>query len=125
MCRYPRTCRPKRFYRYNRSGDTEAYRTAAPITGEAMNVPTVLVVDNDQENLDLVEQALAGEGYKIHRVRSGPDAIGLMMSTRIDVVILDLDMPEMNGNELLLKGRWLASQQILTGSFSFLKVRAK
>ena len=90
-----------RHYIHDRPSDAEAYRTMTPIAGEAMNVPTVLVVDNDQENLDLVEQALAGEDYKIHRVRSGPDAIGLMMSTRIDMVILDLDMPEMNGIAVL------------------------
>ena len=66
-----------------------------------MSVPTVLVVDNHEENLDLVEQSLTGEDCKVHRVRSGPDAIGLMMSTRIDMVILNLDMPEMNGIAVL------------------------
>jgi two-component system, chemotaxis family, chemotaxis protein CheY len=70
--------------------------------GEAgMSVPTVLAVDDHDETLDLIEGALAGHGYKFFRARSGPDAIGLLMSTRIDVVILDLDMPEMNGIAVL------------------------
>ena len=66
-----------------------------------MSTPTILVVDDHEENIALVEDALAGRGYKIYRARSGPDAVGLMMSTRIDVVLLDLDMPEMNGIAVL------------------------
>jgi CheY-like chemotaxis protein len=66
-----------------------------------MNVPTILAVDDHEQNLDLIEEALAGQDFKIYRARSGPDAIGLMMSTRIDVVLLDLDMPEMNGIAVL------------------------
>ena len=66
-----------------------------------MSVPTVLVVDDCEESLDLVEHALSGEEYKIYRARSGPDAIGLMMSTRIDMVVLDLDLPEMTGIAVL------------------------
>lgn len=69
--------------------------------GVMMNLPTILVVDDHDENLNLVEEALAGQEYKIYRARNGPDAIGLMMSTRIDVVLLDLDMPEMNGIAVL------------------------
>ncbi len=66
-----------------------------------MSVLTILAVDDHEDNLDLIEEALAGEGYKVYRARSGPDAIGLMMSTRIDMVLLDLDMPEMNGIAVL------------------------
>lgn len=66
-----------------------------------MSTPTILVVDEHEENIALVEDALAGQGYKLYRAHSGPDAIGLMMSTRIDMVLLDLDMPEMNGIAVL------------------------
>lgn len=66
-----------------------------------MRVPTVLIVDDCEEDLDLVEQALGDEEYKIYRARSGPDAIGLMMSTRIEMVLLDLDLPEMSGIAVL------------------------
>lgn len=66
-----------------------------------MSVPTILAVDDHEEDLDLIEDALGGEGYKLYRARCGPDAIGLMMSTRIDLVLLDLDMPEMNGIAVL------------------------
>ncbi|NLE59785.1 MAG: response regulator [Planctomycetes bacterium] len=64
-------------------------------------MPTILIVDDCEEDLDLVEHALGGEEYKIYRARSGPDAIGLMMSTRIDMVVLDLDLPEMSGIAVL------------------------
>jgi len=66
-----------------------------------MSTPTILVVDDHEENHALIEDALADQGYKIYRARSGPDAIGLMMSTRVDVVLLDLGMPEMNGIAVL------------------------
>jgi CheY-like chemotaxis protein len=69
--------------------------------GEGMRAPIVLAVDDHDETLDLIERALAGQCQKFFRARSGPDAIGLLMSTRIDVVVLDLDMPEMTGIAVL------------------------
>jgi two-component system chemotaxis response regulator CheY len=72
-----------------------------------MSAPRVLAVDDHDENLDLVEAALAGRGYKLFRARSGADALGLMMSTRIDLVLLDLEMPEMTGIAVLEVMRYI------------------
>ena len=85
----------------------------------------ILIVDDTPANLSLLANMLNDKGCRIRPVPSGKLALKVIENEAPDLILLDINMPEMNGNELLLKGRWLASQQILTGSFSFLKVRAK
>jgi CheY-like chemotaxis protein len=58
---------------------------------------TVLVVDDNEDNIDLLEDSLGSCGFRVHVARSGVDAMSLLMSHRVDVVLLDLMMPDMNG----------------------------
>lgn len=58
---------------------------------------TVLVVDDNEDNIDLLQDSLGTHGFRVHIARSGVDAMSLLMSHRVDVVLLDLMMPDMNG----------------------------
>jgi CheY-like chemotaxis protein len=66
-----------------------------------MDVRTVLAVDDNEDNLDLIEDALCEEGFTVIRARSGPDAISQLMSRQVDLVVLDIMMPDMNGFAVL------------------------
>ncbi len=66
-----------------------------------MEIRTVLAVDDNEDNLDLIEEALSGAEFTVIRARSGPDAISLLMSRQVDVVLLDIMMPDMNGFAVL------------------------
>lgn len=66
-----------------------------------MPAPTVLVVDDDPDALDLVEDALADAEVRTLRANSGPEAFAVLMSAPVDVVVLDIGMPDMNGYALL------------------------
>lgn len=68
---------------------------------------TVLAVDDNEDNLDLIDDALAGIGAKVTRARSGPDAISHLMSEPFDVVLLDIMMPDMNGFAVLEMVRFI------------------
>ena len=57
----------------------------------------VLVVDDNDENLMLVGQLLRLEGATAQVVRSGPAAIALARQQKFDVVLMDLQMPGMDG----------------------------
>jgi diguanylate cyclase (GGDEF)-like protein len=73
------------------------------MSNEKMNV---LVVDDRPENLLVVESVLEGLDLHIFKVTSGNDALALMLDHEFGLVILDIQMPEMNGFEVadLMKG---------------------
>jgi len=66
-----------------------------------MEQRTVLAVDDNEDNLDLIEDVLSVEGITVVRACSGPDAMSLLMSRQIDLVVLDIMMPDMNGFAVL------------------------
>lgn len=63
----------------------------------------VLVVDDDRNTLDLVSSILRSAGYTPHAAPSGKDAFQLLSAVRMDAILLDLIMPEMDGFEILRK----------------------
>lgn len=63
--------------------------------------PEILVVDDDLQALDLVEEILVPEGYKVIKASSGKEGVKLAKGRKPDLMILDLLMPEMTGFEVL------------------------
>lgn len=70
-----------------------------------MSQQTILVVDDEQEIRDLVAIYLRNEGYKIELANTGLQAIKVMHEKQIDMVILDIMMPEVNGIDACIKIR--------------------
>ena len=64
-----------------------------------MTTRTVLVVDNEPFNLDLVQTILARGGFDVITAASGPESIDLVRERRPDLVLMDLQLPEMDGLE--------------------------
>jgi two-component system, NtrC family, response regulator PilR len=62
---------------------------------------TILIVDDDAMVRNVIEQLLQRKGYKIKGVSSGREAIEYLKANRVDLVVSDIIMPEMNGYELL------------------------
>ncbi|MFJ8822510.1 two-component system response regulator [Streptomyces sp. NPDC102467] len=58
---------------------------------------TVLLVDNHEESLFALEGALAPLGCPTARAQSGDEALKAVLRGRIDLIILDVVMPEMTG----------------------------
>jgi len=67
--------------------------------------PTVAVVDDDRDILDLVETMLEMEGHQVITFDSGPAALEALRARSPDIFILDIKMPEMDGIELLRRLR--------------------
>jgi len=61
---------------------------------------TILIVDDDPTNRELLEAVLQAEGYAVIAVAGAPAALEVLARTRPDVVLLDVMMPEMDGMEL-------------------------
>jgi two-component system OmpR family response regulator len=73
-----------------------------------MAAPRILVADDDEAVCDTVEDALHLAGYLTMRARDGQMALDRIRSDRPDLVILDVNMPKMDGFEVLRKMRSLS-----------------
>lgn len=62
---------------------------------------TILVVDDDPEIVRLLSKILLNEGYKVVDAQNGQEALRKIEKGGIDMVILDLIMPEVGGIETL------------------------
>lgn len=67
--------------------------------------PAVLVVDDDPRMLTLTQRVLGLEGFKTIPAASGEDALKAFESEKIDMVLLDIMMPGMDGYEVLRRIR--------------------
>lgn len=67
---------------------------------------TILIVDDDVCIGDMLEEVLTREGYGVQRAYSGTEAMLLLAGRRPDLVLLDLMLPGLDGEEILpeLKG---------------------
>ncbi|WP_028043225.1 VanR-ABDEGLN family response regulator transcription factor [Candidatus Stoquefichus massiliensis] len=57
----------------------------------------VLVVDDEKEIADLVELYLKNDGYTVYKFYNGNDALKCVDSTEIDLAILDIMLPDIDG----------------------------
>ena len=63
---------------------------------------TILVVDDSRMILEAAKYVLGGE-YRVVTVMNGPEALTYLESEKCDVILLDINMPEMDGFELLAR----------------------
>ena len=61
----------------------------------------LLVVDDEQGMRDMLSLELSGQGYQVATARNGLEALECVRGKKIDLVITDFKMPEMDGMELL------------------------
>ncbi len=62
-----------------------------------MNQPSILVIDDQPYNFDVIEALLPNQLYELHYASSGQDAIDFLDVFKPDVILLDLMMPELDG----------------------------
>lgn len=62
---------------------------------------TILIIDDDAAIGDLEQEVLEREGYAVQRAYSGTEALLLLKEHRPDLVLLDLMLPGLSGEEVL------------------------
>ncbi|MGC8704949.1 MAG: response regulator [Athalassotoga sp.] len=65
----------------------------------------ILVVEDEEPVRMLIKEELEDEGYKVSAVKNGKEALGFISSQDVDLVTLDIEMPDMNGLEVAGKIR--------------------
>jgi len=79
----------------------------------------ILVTDDDEDLRFIITRTLEREGYVVHAVASGPEAIEALKSQKFDLALVDIKMPEMGGRETVKEIRKLDPQLpvlLVTGS---------
>lgn len=65
----------------------------------------IIVVDDEKEIADLVELYLKNEGFNVYKFYSGREALDCIQANRLDMAILDVMLPDMDGFSLCKKIR--------------------
>ena len=61
----------------------------------------ILVIDDDSQVRDLLRDFLSGEGYEVYLASNGIGGLSKVKSKKPDMVLIDINMPEMDGLEVL------------------------
>lgn len=64
-------------------------------------MPNILIIDDDAHINDIVSKALQSEGYSVSSAYSGTEALLLLSHSKPNLVLLDLMLPGLSGEELL------------------------
>ena len=60
----------------------------------------ILVVDDEEINLDLIEEIITDDDIKTYKAKSGIEALKLSIKREYAAIIIDVNMPLMDGYEL-------------------------
>ena len=64
---------------------------------------TLLVIDDVEENCEILKRRLEKNGYKVETAMDGQEGLMILARESIQMILLDLDMPVMNGFTFLEK----------------------
>ena len=65
------------------------------------HLKTILIIDDDLHIGNALEETLTSEGYRVSRAYSGTEAIFVLSQAKPDLVLLDLMLPGLSGEEVL------------------------
>lgn len=79
----------------------QSFRDHSIHCAEVIILKTILIVDDDVYIGDMLEELLTKENYAVGRAYSGTEALMYLSSRRPDLILLDLMLPGLSGEELL------------------------
>ena len=77
---------------------------------ESLNPKTVLIVEDNELNMKLFNDLVETRGHRIVQTRSGIEAVDLARKHRPDLILMDIQLPEVSGLEVT---QWLKDDEDL------------
>lgn len=68
-----------------------------------MNPPSILIVDDEPNNFDVIETLLSIQGYQLYYASNGQEALSVLDTVNPDLILLDVMMPGLNGIDVCKK----------------------
>jgi two-component system cell cycle response regulator len=72
---------------------------------DRVNLPSILVVDDDEKDIQLIQACLQGEAYRVKEARSGEETLSRVLKEKIDLILLDILLPGVDGFEVVRRIR--------------------
>jgi two-component system, cell cycle response regulator DivK len=89
----------------------ESTRATAGRRGDALQMSkTVMIVEDNELNMKLFHDLLDAHGYRTLQTRSGLDALQLARTHRPNLILMDIQLPEVSGLEVT---KWLKDDEEL------------
>lgn len=85
---------------------------------------SILIIDDDPYIVNLLENYLKRDGYQVFISFKGKPALKILRKERIDVVLCDIRLPDINGTELLQHIRQLAPDVSVVMMTAYAEIRA-
>ena len=79
-------------------------------------MPTVLVIEDDQAIREALVEQLSGSGFDVQAAASGLDGVEQLTGGAIDVVVLDLGLPDIDGTDVLAMVRGLGDTPVIVAT---------
>lgn len=83
-----------------------------PVSSTPLINQRILHIEDTETNLMLIRYLLEEQGASVTDAKTGKDAIELLQDTTFDAILCDLQLPDCNGNQLLLEIRALKTQNV-------------
>ena len=64
---------------------------------------SILIIDDEKPILDFLKERLMGEGFNVLTAIDGKEGMNLFNDNQIDLVIIDIFMPDKNGFEIIIE----------------------
>ncbi|MBP3759277.1 MAG: response regulator, partial [Firmicutes bacterium] len=74
---------------------------------------SILVIEDEKSICDFISRTLDVNGYKVTSAFTGKEGLQSITSAPPDVVLLDLGLPDMDGNDVIRKTREWSSMPII------------
>jgi len=78
-----------------------------------MTIATILIVDDIAENRDMLSRRLERRGYMTEQAEDGQSALDAISAQAVDLVLLDIMLPDMSGLDVLRQIRETSSRRAL------------
>jgi two-component system cell cycle response regulator DivK len=75
--------------------------------------PNVLYIEDNPDNMRLVQRALESRGYNLLQAMKGEIGIAIAESQQVDVILLDINLPDIDGYEVARRLRASAKRELL------------
>ena len=85
---------------------------------------SILIIDDDNYIINLLERYFQRERYKVFTLSKGKPALKLLKNERIDVVLCDIRLPDVNGRELIPYMQQISPDTVVVMMTAYAEIRS-
>ena len=87
--------------------ETATREDGSNAAGQPARTKTVMIVEDNELNMKLFHDLLDAHGYRTVQTRSGKDALALARQHHPDLILMDIQLPEVSGLDVI---RWIKGE---------------